>query len=197
MLRTHNCNELGVEHIGGKVVLTGWVDTVRDHGGVLFVDLRDHFGVTQVVFSDDSFLNGISKETVVLIEGCEGKFCLFDIVLQLIDNSVFIRDALVAHQYEQQCGSNSTDRDGGKHPLQRGDGGLCLHPLLLSGLRRGNNFGLFFTGLRAIRRLCCDCGRTMGIDAGDGSVVVLPAFLSCRYCHVIRPFSMLFRVTLR
>ena len=69
MLRTHTCNELGINHIGQKVVLTGWIDTVRDHGGVLFVDLRDHYGVTQIVFSDDSMLAGISKETVVLIEG--------------------------------------------------------------------------------------------------------------------------------
>ena len=69
MLRTHTCNELRTEHIGQSVTLTGWVETVRDHGGVLFVDLRDHYGVTQIVFSDDSMLSGISKETVVLIEG--------------------------------------------------------------------------------------------------------------------------------
>ena len=69
MLRTHTCNELNTEHIGAHVTLTGWVETVRDHGGVLFVDLRDHYGVTQIVFSDDSMLSGITKETVVLIEG--------------------------------------------------------------------------------------------------------------------------------
>ncbi|MBQ7968390.1 MAG: aspartate--tRNA ligase [Clostridia bacterium] len=69
MLRTHTCNELGIKHIGEKVILTGWIETVRDHGGVLFVDLRDHYGITQVVFSDDSMLAGMSKETVVLIEG--------------------------------------------------------------------------------------------------------------------------------
>ncbi|MBQ9964699.1 MAG: aspartate--tRNA ligase, partial [Clostridia bacterium] len=69
MLRTHTCNELTVDHIGSEVVLTGWIDTVRDHGGVLFVDLRDHFGITQIVFSDDSLLKGITKETVVLVRG--------------------------------------------------------------------------------------------------------------------------------
>lgn len=69
MLRTHTCNELNVEHIGQNVVLNGWVSTIRDHGGVLFIDLRDHYGTTQVVLSDDTMLQGISKETVILCEG--------------------------------------------------------------------------------------------------------------------------------
>ncbi|MBR2295927.1 MAG: aspartate--tRNA ligase [Clostridia bacterium] len=69
MLRTHTCNELTVENIGQKVTLTGWIDTVRDHGGVLFVDLRDHYGKTQVVIHDDAMIAGMPKETVVLVEG--------------------------------------------------------------------------------------------------------------------------------
>jgi len=69
MLRTHNCNELNQNHIGEKVTLTGWLDTVRDHGGVLFVDLRDHYGTTQIVISDDSMIAGMAKETVILVEG--------------------------------------------------------------------------------------------------------------------------------
>ncbi len=69
MLRTHTCDELRVDHIGQSVTLTGWIDTVRDHGGVLFVDLRDHYGITQIVLSDDSMIAGMAKETVILVEG--------------------------------------------------------------------------------------------------------------------------------
>jgi aspartyl-tRNA synthetase len=51
--RTHNCAELRA-HVGQEVRLSGWVHRKRDHGGVLFVDLRDHYGLTQIVTDSDS-----------------------------------------------------------------------------------------------------------------------------------------------
>jgi len=67
--RTHTCGELNERHLNEYVRLAGWVDTIRDHGGVLFIDLRDHYGTTQLVTNDDALLSCVAKECVVAIEG--------------------------------------------------------------------------------------------------------------------------------
>ena len=69
IFRTHNNGELRESDIGKKVRLSGFVDTIRDHGGVQFVDLRDNYGRTQVVVHDENLLKGVSKETVIKVEG--------------------------------------------------------------------------------------------------------------------------------
>jgi len=75
MLRTHTCGELNTSNIGQKVVLAGWVNSVRNHGGLVFVDLRDRYGLTQVKFNqagDQDAANAAEKlhnEWVIKVTG--------------------------------------------------------------------------------------------------------------------------------
>ncbi len=69
MYRTLYCNDIRDEHIGQTVQLAGWVDVVRDHGGVIFVDLRDYTGVTQVVIHNEALLKNVNRETVISVSG--------------------------------------------------------------------------------------------------------------------------------
>ena len=67
--RDHRCDEISREDIGTCVRLAGWVDVIRDHGGVIFIDLRDQFGITQVVVHDEELLKDVHKETVIMVSG--------------------------------------------------------------------------------------------------------------------------------
>ena len=69
MYRTLMCNDIRDEHIGKTIELAGWVDVVRDHGGVLFIDLRDYTGVTQIVIHDEELLKNVNRETVISVKG--------------------------------------------------------------------------------------------------------------------------------
>src|SRR3954454_14203126 len=75
MYRTHHCNELRKENIGQDVTLAGWVHVSRDHGGVIFIDLRDREGLTQVVFRPEENAeiakqsHGLKSEDVVQVTG--------------------------------------------------------------------------------------------------------------------------------
>lgn len=69
MLRTHLATELTKEHIGETVRLSGWVDAIRDHGGVTFIDLRDFSGKMQVVIHDHIMLKDVKREAVISVFG--------------------------------------------------------------------------------------------------------------------------------
>jgi aspartyl-tRNA synthetase len=69
--RSHYCGELRIGDAGAQVVLMGWVQTRRDHGGLIFVDLRDRTGLVQVVFSPD-----FQKEAFEKAEGVRSEYVL-------------------------------------------------------------------------------------------------------------------------
>ena len=79
MYRTHHCNELRAEQVGQEVTLAGWVASRRDHGGVIFIDLRDREGLTQVVFRPDEFpdiakeAHALHDEEVIQVSGLVAK----------------------------------------------------------------------------------------------------------------------------
>lgn len=79
MLRTHTCGELNVDFVGQTATLCGWVDTIRDFGGVTFIDLRDRYGKTQIVLNPDSaglaveLIQKLRNEFVIKVEGAVRK----------------------------------------------------------------------------------------------------------------------------
>ena len=75
MLRTHTCGELNMTHVGNNVVLTGWVQRSRDLGGMSFIDLRDRYGITQLVFNNETSASlyessrKLGREFVIMVAG--------------------------------------------------------------------------------------------------------------------------------
>lgn len=67
--RSQYCGNVTEENVGKKIRVAGWVENVRDHGGITFVDLRDHYGNVQVVIHDDEMIKNISKEAVISVYG--------------------------------------------------------------------------------------------------------------------------------
>ncbi|MDF2677597.1 MAG: aspS, partial [Bacillota bacterium] len=67
--RTHTCGEIREFHIGKEVRVSGWFENVRDHGGVKFVDLRDQYGVVQIVVENEDMLKNVSKECSITVTG--------------------------------------------------------------------------------------------------------------------------------
>ncbi len=75
MYRSHDCGELRMNHVGAEVILSGWVQSARNLGGMTFIDLRDRYGITQIVFNleeDESLClaaRKLGREFVIMAKG--------------------------------------------------------------------------------------------------------------------------------
>ena len=70
--RTHNCGELNKTHINSSVTLSGWVNSLRTHGKIIFIDIRDRYGKTQIILDKKDLINkgnSLSNEDVISICG--------------------------------------------------------------------------------------------------------------------------------
>ena len=67
--RSYKCDEINKKMEGQTVKVAGWVATIRDHGGITFIDLRDQSGIVQIVVEDDSLIKGITREAVISVSG--------------------------------------------------------------------------------------------------------------------------------
>lgn len=67
--RTHHCEDINASLVGEQITVSGWIENIRDHGGVLFLDLRDNTETLQTVSNDDSLFVGLAKESVVKLTG--------------------------------------------------------------------------------------------------------------------------------
>ena len=70
--RDMNMSNIGEQNIGEKIKLAGWVENIRDHGGVMFLDIRDQYGVTQVVVHDDALLEGVRARSAYIFDQLTG-----------------------------------------------------------------------------------------------------------------------------
>ena len=95
--RTHNCAELNKSHVGQTVKLSGWVHSKRDHGSLIFIDLRDHFGLTQIVIDVEAFAHSRSG---VVVEGLEQNHWLTQISSIKLESVVTIEGLVTARAQE-------------------------------------------------------------------------------------------------
>ncbi len=121
MHRTHNCGELRLQHQGQSVTLSGWVQRVRDKGGMLWIDLRDRYGITQLIFQEGKTANELlekakkmGREYVVKVSGEVGERYAKNNNMPTGDIEIIVEDLIVLNTSKTPPFTIEEDTDGGE-----------------------------------------------------------------------------------
>lgn len=119
MYRTHTCGELRIEHVGNNVTLSGWVQRVRDLGGMTFIDLRDRYGITQLVFNSQTNAelskkaNDLGREYVIQVKGAVSERSSKNSKIPTGDIEILVDSLTILNQSDLPPFTIEDETDGG------------------------------------------------------------------------------------
>ena len=121
MYRTHNCGELRIDHADQKVVLSGWVQKLRDKGGMVWIDLRDRYGVTQLLFEEGKSnpdliakAKSVGREFVLKVEGTVTERYAKNDKIKTGDIEIFVESLEILNSAKVPPFMIETETDGGE-----------------------------------------------------------------------------------
>jgi len=121
MLRTHTCGELRINHVGDIVTLTGWVQKIRDKGGMIWIDVRDRYGITQLIFDESKTDAGVLKtarsigrEYVIQAQGEVIERISKNEKIETGDIEIFVKDLVILNKSKVPPFTIEEETDGGE-----------------------------------------------------------------------------------
>ena len=121
MLRTHTCGELRIQHVGESVALTGWVQKIRDKGGVIWVDVRDRYGITQLIFDEGKTpsdlvdkVRTIGREFVIQAHGEVIERIAKNDKIDTGDIEIFVKELVILNKSKVPPFTIEDETDGGE-----------------------------------------------------------------------------------
>jgi len=121
MLRTHTCGELRIKHVGESVTLTGWVQKIRDKGGMIWIDVRDRYGITQMIFDESKTpseliqkVRSIGREFVIQAQGEVVERVAKNDKIDTGDIEIFVKELLILNKSKVPPFTIEEETDGGE-----------------------------------------------------------------------------------
>jgi aspartyl-tRNA synthetase len=121
MLRTHTCGELRIQHVGDQVTLTGWVQKIRDKGGMIWIDIRDRYGITQLIFDESKTpaeligkARAIGREYVIQAQGEVIERISKNDKIETGDVEIFVKELTILNESKVPPFTIEDETDGGE-----------------------------------------------------------------------------------